>query len=74
MEVRAPQRIASMRDAAQLLGRRDRHVDSRVAAHYVETLQAPVKKLVWFESSAHNPPFEEPERFNETVVAIVGSL
>lgn len=59
---------------AFLLGRHDRHVDSRIAARYLETLQAPAKKLVWFESSAHNPPFEEPQRFNETVVAIASSL
>ena len=50
------------------LGRYDRHVDSRLAAAYLETLRAPTKKLLWFESSAHNVPFEEPERFDAAVV------
>jgi len=27
-----------------------------------------MKKLVWFEQSAHNVPFEEPALFNAAVV------
>lgn len=49
------------------LGRHDRHVDATLAAAYFESLQAPVKRLVWFERSAHNVPFEEPSLFNATV-------
>ena len=51
-----------------VLGRYDRHTDARLAATYFETLHAPVKRLVWFEKSAHNVPFEEPALFNATVV------
>jgi pimeloyl-ACP methyl ester carboxylesterase len=58
------------------LGRYDRHVDARIAAGYFETLRAPFKQLTWFEHSAHNIPFEEPERFNrvltEKVLPMVG--
>ena len=54
-----------------LLGRYDRQVDSRLAAAYFERLQAPRKTLVWFENSAHNVPFEEPEAFNATVVRLL---
>ncbi|MEZ5551455.1 MAG: hypothetical protein R3E82_11235 [Pseudomonadales bacterium] len=49
------------------LGRYDRQVDSRLAAGFLETLDAPARKLIWFETTAHNIPFEEPERFNEEV-------
>jgi proline iminopeptidase len=59
---------------AFLLGRHDRHVDARIAAAYFERLQAPAKRLVWFEASAHNPPFEEPERFEREVVEAVRAL
>jgi pimeloyl-ACP methyl ester carboxylesterase len=48
------------------LGRYDRHADARVAAAYFEVLRAPVKRLIWFENSAHNIPFEESKLFNET--------
>lgn len=46
-----------------MLGRYDRQLDARQAADYFETLSAPAKQLIWFEKSAHNIPFEEPERF-----------
>jgi pimeloyl-ACP methyl ester carboxylesterase len=57
-----------------LLGRHDRHADSRIAATYFETLQAPAKQLIWFDDSAHNVPFEEPETFNERVVSALESV
>ena len=46
-----------------LLGRDDEHVPSTVSARYFETIDAPFKRLVWFEQSAHNPPFEQPRAF-----------
>jgi pimeloyl-ACP methyl ester carboxylesterase len=49
------------------LGRFDRHVDGHLAAAYFEMLQAPIKRLVWFEHSAHNVPFEESDLFNATI-------
>jgi proline iminopeptidase len=52
-----------------MLGRHDWHVPSVLAARYFEQIDAPVKHLVWFERSAHNPPFEEPAEFVRTVVA-----
>jgi pimeloyl-ACP methyl ester carboxylesterase len=30
---------------------------------YHDRLEAPAKKMVWFEKSAHFPFFEEPEKF-----------
>jgi pimeloyl-ACP methyl ester carboxylesterase len=57
-----------------LLGRFDRHADSRIAAAYFERLDAPRKRLLWFESSAHNIPFEEPELFQGRVRGELAAL
>jgi proline iminopeptidase len=54
-----------------LLGRYDHHVPAVLAAAYFELIQAPFKRLVWFEESAHNPPFEEPDTFNAVLIGHV---
>ncbi len=59
---------------AFLLGRFDRQVDSRLAAKYFQQLKAPGKIIVWFENSAHNVPFEEPDLFNKTVPLVARQL
>ena len=51
-----------------LLGRHDQHVPAALAEQYFETVEAPYKRLIWFEESAHNPPFEEPEKFNKVLI------
>ncbi|MDD5463223.1 MAG: alpha/beta hydrolase [Methylococcales bacterium] len=51
-----------------LLGRYDWQVPSVLAERYFNTLVAPCKRIIWFEQSAHNPPFEEPERFVHVMV------
>src|SRR5262249_3723570 len=56
------------------LGRYDRHTDARLACNYFAALCAPVKRLTWFEKSAHNVPFEEPGLFNATVVRELQSI
>lgn len=56
-----------------LLGRHDMVTPSTLAHAYFESIRAPDKRLVWFEASAHNPPFEEPEKFNRVLVEAVGS-
>lgn len=43
-------------------GRHDDTTSSVVAAKWFETVHAPVKKLVWFENSAHMMQIEEPGR------------
>jgi pimeloyl-ACP methyl ester carboxylesterase len=60
-----------------MLGRYDRHVDARLAAAYFARLSAPAKRLMWFERSAHNIPFEEPDAFNAALpklLAAVGAI
>lgn len=47
------------------LGRHDYNTPSELAANYLQTLNAPRKKLVWFEESAHFPFLEEPARFTD---------
>jgi pimeloyl-ACP methyl ester carboxylesterase len=56
------------------LGRHDWQVPATLAAAYFETLAAPCKRLVWFEGSAHNVPFEEPAAFVEWMARDVAPL
>lgn len=48
-------------------GRHDWNVPAVLAAQYFERIEAPCKQLVWFEHSGHNPPFDEPERFDSVM-------
>jgi pimeloyl-ACP methyl ester carboxylesterase len=57
-----------------LLGRYDWVVPSVLAARYFERIRAPYKRLIWFEQSAHNPPFEEPDVFNRTLIEALSPL
>jgi pimeloyl-ACP methyl ester carboxylesterase len=57
-----------------MLGRHDWHVPAELAAEYFATMDAPSKRLVWFERSAHNPPFEEPDAFVHAMLAHVRPL
>jgi pimeloyl-ACP methyl ester carboxylesterase len=41
----------------------DRNTPAALVEDYFNQIQAPVKELVWFEHSAHNPMGDEPERF-----------
>lgn len=51
-----------------LLGRDDKQVPAVLAEEYFKTITAPCKQLIWFEQSAHNPPFEEPGKFNQVLI------
>jgi pimeloyl-ACP methyl ester carboxylesterase len=57
-----------------LLGRHDRHIPSVLAEQYFRSIEAPLKRLIWFEHSAHNPPFEEPGKFNRVLIEDVFPL
>lgn len=43
-------------------GRHDLTTSATLVARWFDTLEAPSKKLVWFEDSAHDVPEEEPGR------------
>ena len=53
------------------LGRHDHVIAAETSAAYFQALTAPSKQLVWFEESAHEPPFEEPAKFNAAMVDLV---
>lgn len=52
------------------LGRYDYNTPSSLAERYLNELQAPLKRVVWFEKSAHFPFFEEPVFFHRQMLAM----
>jgi pimeloyl-ACP methyl ester carboxylesterase len=54
-----------------LHGRHDYTVNYALARSYLNAIKAPVKGFYTFESSAHSPMFEEPERMNRILRADV---
>jgi len=53
------------------IGRHDHVIAPKISTAYFDVLTAPSKKLVWFEESAHEPPFEEPIKFNAAMTELV---
>ncbi|WP_187471018.1 alpha/beta fold hydrolase [Luteimonas viscosa] len=53
------------------LGRHDTIAHPGLVAEWFEGVEAPGKRLVWFEESAHSPMTEEPGRF---LLSLVGEL
>ena len=53
------------------IGRHDRVIAPETSVAYFDVLSAPSKKFVWFEESAHEPPFEEPAKFNAQMTELV---
>jgi pimeloyl-ACP methyl ester carboxylesterase len=41
---------------------------------FYSSLQAPYKKLIWFEHSAHMPHMEEPDKFQRELISIGGEF
>jgi pimeloyl-ACP methyl ester carboxylesterase len=53
------------------LGRRDHWVPPETSVSYFEALEAPLKGLVWFEDSGHEPFMDEPDKFNRMMAELV---
>lgn len=53
-----------------LQGRHDWNVPSVLAEKWLDQLNAPFKKIYWFEESGHGPLEEEPEKFNKVMMEI----
>lgn len=51
-----------------LAGRYDHNTDAALQHEYYERIVAPAKQFVWFEASAHSPPFEQPAAFNAVLI------
>lgn len=52
-------------------GRHDFNTPSAIAKEWFDALEAPYKKWVWFEDSAHSPDAEEPEKWGAAVEEIL---
>lgn len=57
-----------------LLGRYDFNCPSTLAQEWFDKLSAPVKKLIWFEKSAHSPQWEESDNWNREFSLICETL
>lgn len=53
------------------LGRNDHWVPAEASIAYIQTLNAPSKRLVWFEHSGHEPFVDEPAKFNALMAELV---
>lgn len=57
-----------------MLGRYDHILSPQISKRYLDELVAPSKKAIWFDESAHNIPFEEPDKFVEAVESFGSKL
>ena len=51
-------------------GRHDQVAPGAAAQRYASSLQAPGKRLVWFDNSAHTPHLDEPGKFRDLLLGI----
>jgi pimeloyl-ACP methyl ester carboxylesterase len=51
-------------------GRLDQVAPGESAQQYASSLQAPGKRLIWFEASAHTPHLDEPAKFRDVMLGI----
>lgn len=56
------------------LGRHDYNTPSELAVEYLRRLEAPLKRAVWFENSAHFPFWEEPNKFHQGMLRLHGDV
>lgn len=53
------------------LGRNDHWVSPRTSVAYFDALDAPSKRLVWFDHSGHEPFIDESTKFNAAMLELV---
>jgi pimeloyl-ACP methyl ester carboxylesterase len=51
-----------------LQGRYDYQCPGELAAAYYNILEAPIKSFSWFENSAHDVYYDEPDKFNQEMI------
>jgi pimeloyl-ACP methyl ester carboxylesterase len=54
-------------------GRHDQVAPGEAAQRFHDSLTAPSKQLVWFETSAHSPHLEEPAKFRDLLMNVRAS-
>jgi proline iminopeptidase len=52
-------------------GRHELSARTGPALEWFDRLQAPIKRMFWFEASGHNADAEEPELFNNLMINTV---
>lgn len=55
-------------------GRYDYETPGGLAEDYFEMLKAPAKSFTWFENSAHDMQYDEPEKFSQEIVRIANQV
>ncbi|MBQ4062183.1 MAG: alpha/beta hydrolase [Christensenellaceae bacterium] len=55
-------------------GRHDYNTPFELAKKWFDSLEAPFKKWVWFEDSAHSPINEEPQKWQEAVKEFLSEI
>ena len=51
-------------------GRLDQVAPGEAAQRFYDSLEAPSKRLVWLEKSAHTPQFDEPDNFRRLLLDV----
>ncbi len=57
-----------------LLGRHDINAPTSLVEEYADILNAPHKKIVWFEHSGHSPWINESDKFVDELLKVKGSI
>ena len=57
-----------------LHGRYDYACPGELAEAYYNTLEAPVKSFTWFENSAHDVYYDEPDKFSQEIIRIAQEI
>jgi pimeloyl-ACP methyl ester carboxylesterase len=55
-------------------GRYDYECPGELAEIYYGALAAPVKDFIWFENSAHDVYYDEPDKFNQELIRIANEV
>ena len=57
-----------------LAGRHDYETPGELAEAYYNSLEAPTKDFTWFENSAHNMMYDEPDKTNQELIRIKNEI
>ncbi len=55
-------------------GRYDYECPGELAEEYYNSLEAPAKSFTWFENSAHDVYYDEPDEFNQEMIRIANEI